>query len=142
MNKLDYIIDANVLMSILISEKAFYKPLLNYYNFILHEFTLVEIDKYKEVIFEKTKMQKNELINFSYSVFSEITILPNYIMDKFVIEKAVELTKSVDIKDVNYIALSMQLDLILLTRDKKLITGVNKKKFNKIMLFDDFLQEI
>ncbi len=142
MNKLDYIIDANVLMSILISEKAIYKPLLNYYNFILHEFTLVEIDKYKEVIFEKTKMQKNELINFSYSVFSEITILPNYIMDKFVIEKAVELTKSVDIKDVNYIALSMQLDLILLTRDKKLITGVNKKKFNKIMLFDDFLQEI
>ncbi|MCD4797274.1 MAG: DNA-binding protein [Candidatus Cloacimonetes bacterium] len=139
---MDYIIDANVLMSIIISGKAIYKPLLNYYNFILPEFALVEIDKYKEIIFEKTKMQKNELINFSYSVFSEITILPNYVMDKYVIEKAVELTKSVDIKDVNYIALSMQLDLILLTRDKKLITGVKKKKFNKIMLFDDFLKKI
>lgn len=87
-------------------------------------------------------MQKNELINFSYSVFSEITILPNYVMDEYIVEKAVDLTKSVDIKDVNYIALSMQLDLILLTRDKKLITGVKKKKFNKIMLFDDFLKNI
>lgn len=139
---MDYIIDANVLMSILISGKAIYKPLLNYYNFILPEFALVEIDKYKEIIFEKTKMQKSELINFSYSVFSEITILPNYVMDEYVIEKAVELTKSVDIKDVNYIALSMQLDLVLLTRDKKLIAGVKKKKFNKIMLFDDFLKNI
>ncbi len=43
-------------MSILISGKAIYKPLLNYYNFILPDFALVEIDKYKETIFEKTKM--------------------------------------------------------------------------------------
>ncbi len=50
----DYIIDANVLMSILISGKSIYKPLLNYYNFILPEFALVEIDKYNEIIFEKT----------------------------------------------------------------------------------------
>jgi len=71
---MNYIIDANILMSILISGKAIYKPLLNYYNFILPDFALVEIDKYKETIFEKTKMQKSELIKFSYSVFSEITI--------------------------------------------------------------------
>jgi predicted nucleic acid-binding protein len=106
------------------------------------EFALVEIDKYKVIIFEKTKMQKSELINFSYSVFSEIVVLPNYVMDEYVIEKAVELTKNVDIKDVSYIALSMQLDLVLLTRDKKLIAGVKKKKYNKIMLFDDFLKNI
>lgn len=138
----DYIIDANVLMSILISGKSIYKPLLNYYNFILPEFALVEIDKYNEIIFEKTNMQKFELINFSYSVFSEITILPNYIMDEYAIEKAVELTRNIDIKDVSYIALALQLDLTLLTRDKKLISGVKKKKFRKIMLFDSFLRNI
>jgi predicted nucleic acid-binding protein len=139
---MNFVIDANVLMSILISGKAIYKPLLNYYNFILPEFALVEIDKYKELIFEKTLMKKNEMINFSYSVFSEITILPNYVMDDYAIEKAVELTKNIDIKDVTYIALSMQLDLMLLTRDKKLIKGVKKKKYNKIMLFDDFLRNV
>ena len=139
---MNYIIDANILMSILISGKAIYKPLLNYYNFILPDFALVEIDKYKETIFEKTKMQKSELIKFSYSVFSEITILPNYVIDEYVITKALDLVKDVDIKDVSYVALSMQLNLVLLTRDKKLISGIKKKKYNKIMLFDEFLKNI
>ncbi len=73
----DYIIDANVLMSIIISGKVIYKPLLDYYNFIMPEFGLVEIDKYRNLIFEKSKMQPKELITYSYSVFSSITIFPN-----------------------------------------------------------------
>jgi len=138
----DYVIDANVLMSILISGKSIYRPLLSYFNFILPEFALVEIDKYKEIIFEKTSMQKYELINFSYSVFSELTILPNYIMDDHVMEKAAELTKNIDIKDLSYIALSIQLDIPLLSRDKKLIFGVKKQKYRKVIFFDDFLRDI
>jgi len=117
----DYVIDANVLMSIIISGKSIYKPLLDYYNFIMPEFALVEIDKYKTIIFDKTKMQTNELITYSYSVFSSITILPNYILNDEIMKMAFQLVKDVDIKDVNYVALSMQLDLNLLTRDKKLM---------------------
>lgn len=125
----DYIIDANVLMSIIISGKAIYKPLLDYYNFIIPEFALVEIDKYRNLIFEKSKMQSNELITYSYSVFSSITILPNYVMDDEIMKTAIELVKEVDIKDVSYVSLAMQLDLVLLTRDKSLIEGIRKKKF-------------
>lgn len=58
------------------------------------------------------------------------------------ITKALDLVKDVDIKDVSYVALSMQLNLVLLTRDKKLISGIKKKKYNKIMLFDEFLKNI
>ncbi len=139
---IDYVIDANVLMSIIISGKAIYKPLLNHFNFIMPEFGLVEIDKYKTIIFEKTKMQRTELISFSYSVFSQITILPNYVFDENILSVATKLTQNVDIKDVSYIALSLQLDLPLLTRDKKLIEGMKKLKYNKIQLFDDFLSGI
>ncbi len=87
-------------------------------------------------------MQTNELITFSYSVFSTITILPNYIMNDEIMKKAIELVKNIDIKDVSYISLSMQLDLILLTRDKKLVEGTLKNKYRKIMLFDDFLRNV
>jgi len=138
----DYIIDANVLMSIIISGKAIYKPLLDYYHFFMPEFGLVEIDKYRNLIFEKTKMQRNELITYSYSVFSSITILPNYIMDDEIMKTAFELVKEVDIKDVSYVSLAMQLNLILLSRDKPLIEGVQKRKFKKIMHFDDFLRNV
>jgi len=41
---MNYVVDANVLMSIIISGKAIYKPLLSYYKFIVPEFALVEID--------------------------------------------------------------------------------------------------
>jgi predicted nucleic acid-binding protein len=138
----NYVIDANVLMSILISGKSIYKPLLDYYNFIVPEFALVEIDKYKISIFEKTQMQKNELINFSYFVFSKLNILPNYIIDEQIFENALKLTKNIDIKDTSYVALSMQLNLTLLTRDKKLIIGLNKNKYKNVLLFDDFLRNI
>jgi len=138
----DYIIDANVLMSIIISGKAIYKPLLDYYNFIMPEFGLVEIDKYRNLIFEKSNMQPNELITYSYSVFSSITILPNYVMDDEIMKTAIELVKEVDIKDISYVSLAMQLDLVLLTRDKSLIEGVRKRKFKKTMHFDEFLRNV
>ena len=141
-NKLDFVIDTNILMSILISGKASYKPLLKYYNFFVPEFALVEIEKYKNVIFSKTRQQRKEVINFSYFLFSEITILPNYIFDKEILQEAINLTKNVDIKDVAFIALSMQLNIPLITRDEKLKAGMNKKKYKNILLFKDFLQNI
>lgn len=39
----DFVIDANVLMSILISGKSSYKPILSYFHFKLPEFALVEV---------------------------------------------------------------------------------------------------
>jgi predicted nucleic acid-binding protein len=56
--------------------------------------------------------------------------------------KAIELTKDIDIKDSSYIALAIELDCVLLTRDKPLIKGVKKKGFRKIMTFEGFLTSI
>ncbi len=39
----DFVIDTNVLMSILISGKADYRPILTFNNFILPDFALIEI---------------------------------------------------------------------------------------------------
>ncbi len=74
----DFVIDANILMSILISGKASYRPLLTYFNFILPDFVLVEVEKYKHILRTKTKMQDEEFLQWTYFVFSQITILPQY----------------------------------------------------------------
>jgi hypothetical protein len=42
----DFVIDTNVLMSILISGRAGYKPIFTFKNFILPDFALIEIEKY------------------------------------------------------------------------------------------------
>jgi len=47
-----------------------------------------------------------------------------------------------DLKDVPYVALAMQLDLPLLTRDKPLYHGLRKQGFRNVQMFEDFLKNI
>lgn len=58
------------------------------------------------------------------------------------IVKALELTKDVDVMDLSYVALAIELDCVLLTRDIKLIKGIQKKGFRKVMNFEEFLNSI
>ena len=85
-------------------------------------------------------MQEYEFFQWSYFVFSELTVLPNYILSTESLEKSEKLLDKIDLKDVSYVALAMQLDLTLLTRDKPLYEGLKKQKFKKIMLYEDFLR--
>jgi predicted nucleic acid-binding protein len=138
----DFVIDANVLISTLISGKASYRPLLIYHNFILPDFALMELDKYKNVLKAKTKMQEEEFLQWTYYVFSQLTILPQYVLGHESLEKSKQLLEKIDLKDSAYVALAMQLDLPLLTRDNPLFEGLRKQGFRKVMLFEDFLRTL
>ncbi len=139
---LQYVVDANVLISMMISGKGSYKPILTYYNFYSPDFVLEEIEKYKPTIFEKTKLSVAELQRFIFFIFNQISIIPRIAISNEAIDKAMELTRDIDIKDLSYIALSIELDCILITRDKPLLKGVRKKGFRKIITFEDFLRSI
>lgn len=137
-----FVIDANVLMGILISGKASYRTILTFYDFVLPDFALVEIDKYHHVLGQNTKFSDEQFFAWSCFVFSQLTILPRYIIQQNVLKKSSELLKSIDSKDTAYVALGMQLDLILLTRDKPLFAGFKKQGFRRVLLFEDFLRNI
>jgi predicted nucleic acid-binding protein len=138
----DFIIDANILMSMLISGKAAYRPILSYYRFITPDFAFVEIDKYSPIINQKTKLNKEELRQWSYFVFSQIRTIPKYILTDETLGKTNKLLYDIDLKDTSYVALAMQLDLVLLTRDDILYKGLRKKGFRKVLKFEDFLRNI
>jgi len=87
-------------------------------------------------------MQNDELLRWSYFVFSKLTILPRYTLSQESIDKSVKLLENIDLKDTACVALAMQLDLILLTRDKPLYEGLRKQGFRKVILFEDFLEKI
>jgi predicted nucleic acid-binding protein len=138
----DFVIDANVVMSMLISGKASYKPLLTHYNFITPEFALVEIEKYQEVLKRRTILEEEQFLQWSYFVFSQLVILPQYILSRDTLATSERLLRTIDMKDVVYAALSMQLDLPLLTRDKPLYEGLRKQGFRKVMMFEEFLRTL
>jgi len=66
---LDYVIDTNVVMSMLISGKSHYRTILNYYKFYLQEFSLTELDEYKHIIVEKLSFRKKNLTNLFFTFF-------------------------------------------------------------------------
>lgn len=138
----EYVVDANVLISIMISGKSSYKPILTFFDFYSPEFVFEEIEKYKSTIFEKTKLSSEELQRFTFFVFNQVSVIPRIVISDEAIGKALELTKDIDVKDLSYVALAIELDCILLTRDKPLVKGVKKKGFRKIMTFEDFLNSI
>ncbi len=136
----DFILDANVLMSMLISGKAIYKPLLREYTFISSDFAFIEIEKYQTLIQNKTRIDIENFRQFSYFLFSHIHFMPAYLVEKDAKQKAIILVKDIDPKDVSYVALSIQLNLTLLTRDISLYEGLQKKGFRNVQLFDAFLR--
>jgi len=52
----EFVVDANVLISIMISGKSSYKPILTFFDFYTPDFVFEEIEKYKPTIIEKTKL--------------------------------------------------------------------------------------
>ena len=49
---------------------------------------------------------------------------------------------NIDTKDVDYLALAIQLGQVLLTRDKPLYSGLRREGFRQIMMFDEFLSGV
>ncbi|MCB9337837.1 MAG: DNA-binding protein [Lewinellaceae bacterium] len=137
----DFILDANILISMMISGKSAYKPFLAYFNFYTPEYSLGEISKYQDVIFEKSRLKPDELRQYIMMVFEQISVVPKLVLTSQSIQKAIELSEGIDQKDAGYLALSFQVDTVLLTRDKPLYHGVRAKGFRKILLFDDFLKK-
>jgi len=139
---LKYIIDANILMSILISGKSQYINMLSLFDFMLPEFAFVELNLYKDVVIQKTKLDKIQFRQYAYTVFSLIKFAPTFIQQENSVKQATKLCEKVDIKDVSYVSLAIDTELILLTRDEKLYKGLRKQGFKQIELFENFLKNV
>lgn len=136
-----FVFDANILMAILIGGRAFHKVILETLDIITPDFALIEIDKYSKIIIVKSKLDWPAHTQYVQSIFSNITIVPRYLVELDSIEKANRLIGDTDPKDVSYLALAIQTNSILITRDKPIVDVSRRKGFRRIMLFDEFIRE-
>lgn len=137
---MSYVIDANVLMGALISGRAVYKTAFGFLDLIVPDFALVEIEKYKNTIITKSKLNDTELRRFTFDIFQRLTVLPNYFLTVNALAEAERLIADIDPKDISYVALAIQTDSVLLTRDRPIYVAARQRGFRQIMLFDDFLR--
>ena len=136
-----FVFDANILMAILIGGRAFHRVILETFDIITPDFALTEIDKYSPLITRKTKLTWLEHSEYAQSIFANISIVPRYLLERESISKATDLIGETDSKDVSYVALAIQTNTILVTRDKPIIEAARRHGFRRILLFDEFLRQ-
>jgi predicted nucleic acid-binding protein len=136
---IDYVLDANIIMSMFIRGKARYEQLIKLFRFYSPDYLFTELEIHQAVILTKTQFDEAALRHFTINLFSRLTILPALFIQENDLKKARFYCEGVDSKDVAYVALSISLDIPLLTRDKPLYTGLRKKGFRNVLLFNDFL---
>lgn len=134
-----YILDANVVFSALIGGREIFIQLFEKNKFYAPDFILTEIDKYKKIILKKSKLPLNYFQDFIHRLFKQITIIPDLFITNKNKDLATVLCNDIDIKDVTYVALSLEMNIPIITRDKKLYEGLINKNFKNIILLDDFL---
>ena len=69
-------------------------------------------------------------------------MVPEFIYAGASTQSAMQLCADIDLKDTAYVALAIELDSTLLTRDKPLHDGLKKKGFDPVMLFDEFVRSL
>ena len=67
-----------------------------------------------------------------YIVLKRIDFINENQISKESWDQAMELTKDIDIKDISFVALAIELEGILWTGDKKLHQGLKEKGFERV----------
>ncbi|MFD2573595.1 PIN domain-containing protein [Spirosoma soli] len=136
-----YVLDANVLFSGVMSQKAIYRAMFDQDKYYTPDFVLAELNNYRKVFLKKSAVKGTDLKEFTLFLFSRIVVVPDYVITPDSYTRAELLVADIDPKDVAYVALNEELGTTLLTRDKPLYDGLRAKGYMRIRLFNDFIAE-
>ena len=131
------IIDSNIVFSALRGKSSLTRDkILNSQDkYYAPNFLIGEIFKHKERILKKSKASEEETLEYLLKILSRINFISEDSISTRNFIAAYRLCKDIDEKDTPFIALSLELEYELWTRDNELKSGLIKKGF------DDFYEE-
>jgi predicted nucleic acid-binding protein len=137
-----YVLDANILFSAVLRGKAFYEQLFSTCRFYLPDFGLLELEKYRSTILQKTSLDFAVLQSFTLALFRQIVVVPRFTLSDKTITDAFLLCKGADERDTMYVACAIELGIPFVTRDKPIYEHLSKQGFRNVILFHDLCDQI
>lgn len=138
------VVDANILISACLKINGRLANLIftntSKINFVIPEFVLLEIKENEAKIYKSGKITRSEFNQNLLFILSELIIIKDDEITDAIFKQSFELTENIDPKDTIFITLAISLDALLWTGDLKLLSGLKKKGFNKIITTLDFEQ--
>ena len=141
------IVDTNIIFSALLNINSRIGQILingkNHFDFYSPAYVRFEIFKHKEKIKSIGKLTDDEFLETYSLVLKNIIILNHSIIPTEIYRNAELLCQDIDIDDTIFVAVSDFIKGALWTGDNKLINGLTKKGFKKLIrtnvLYQDFL---
>lgn len=116
---MELIVNTNRIIAALIrdglSRKIIYCKKFELYSI---EFGVKEVEKFKSFIMKKAHLNENDFNFLMNALLSKMTVFNENEINKKHIEKAVKTMKSIDINDIPFIALALQLNKPIWSDDK------------------------
>jgi predicted nucleic acid-binding protein len=133
------VVDTNIIFSSLVRRNSFLGDALldKEADFVMPKYAYIELFKYKEKIIQASQHSEDEILEILYKLLRNVDIIDENMITAGTLKEAFQLVKDVDEKDLIFVALTIELDGLLWTMDKKLIKGVQKKGFSKICKLQD-----
>ena len=135
----DIVVDTNILFSALLGKsKKLRDFLLSSKDFAFYtcKFVVVELFKYKEKIQQKSLLEEEEILELLYELLKKINIFDENAITYESLKNAYALCKDVDKKDTPFVAVTIEINGLLWTNDKKLTNGLKSKGFDSFFEFD------
>jgi predicted nucleic acid-binding protein len=134
--KAPIIVDTNILFSALLRDKSRFSELLldSNYRFFICEQVLVELFKRKEKILKTSQLREEEIVTVYQILLKRINLYKEDLIATPNLATAYELCRDIDETDTPHVALTIELNGLLWTGDKKLREGLQTKGF--VQLFE------
>lgn len=132
------IVDSNIVFSALLRKNNTFSQIIFFsdYNFFANEQMLVEIFKYKEKILKLSKLSEDELIKAYKILIKRINLYKEERISPENWQVAYSLCQDIDENDTPHVALTVELNGLLWTGDKKLKQGLINKGFTQLFSVD------
>ena len=125
------VVDTNRIIASMIKDSISKKILFNKsFEFVCPDYSLVEINKYKEEIISKANIKHEEFEILLSLIFEQILIVPQQDYENF-LEEAKKLIGDTDIDDVSFIAVALALKVDGIWSDDPHFLGQNKVRIFK-----------
>lgn len=127
------IVDTNILFSVLLNGSSRLAKVLltSEHHFFTGELAYIELFKLKEKIIKSSQLTNEQLIELLHLCLRRVNLFKEDKISKQHWDKAYQLCKEIDPDDTLFVALTLELNGLLWTGDKKLIIGLKERGFDK-----------
>lgn len=143
------VVDSNIVFSAILNTKSKIGQLIingsQYFDYYTVGLLKTEIIEHKDKILHLTGFSQNQFEDTFQIIISRIKFIEDIFLTDKDFKKAIYLVSDIDIDDAMFIALNNHLLSHLWTGDKRLINGLNKKGYSRVLtsneLYEIFLDK-